>query len=100
MNACAGAGLDDELVAARRRDSRRRAILTARPAALKRSPTWPGCAAAMPYPWQWDVADVAGELADDGVGFRYPVVVLSVPRRAGKTHAEPGRQPGPPRHHR
>lgn len=31
------------------------------------------------------MADTAGELADDGVGWRYPVVVLSVPRRAGKT---------------
>jgi hypothetical protein len=40
---------------------------------------------APPYPWQWEVADVAGELADDGVGFRYPVVLVSVPRRAGKT---------------
>lgn len=27
----------------------------------------------------------AGEIAADGVGWRYPVVVLSVPRRAGKT---------------
>jgi hypothetical protein len=31
------------------------------------------------------VADVAGELADDGVGFRYRTVIVSVPRRAGKT---------------
>lgn len=38
-----------------------------------------------PYPWQWQVADVAGELDDRGDGFRYPIVVLSVPRRAGKT---------------
>ena len=38
-----------------------------------------------PLPWQWDVAAVAGELADDGVGFRYPIVVLHVPRRAGKS---------------
>lgn len=36
-------------------------------------------------PWQYDVAMVAGELAADGPGFRYPVVVLHVPRRAGKT---------------
>ena len=40
---------------------------------------------AAPYPWQWDVADVAGELNDQGDGFRYPVVLLSVPRRAGKS---------------
>ena len=40
---------------------------------------------AAPYPWQWDVADVAGELNDTGDGFRYPVVLLSVPRRAGKS---------------
>lgn len=40
---------------------------------------------AAPYPWQWDVAEVAGELNDDGTGFRYGTVVLSVPRRAGKT---------------
>jgi hypothetical protein len=39
----------------------------------------------VPYRWQWDVAKVAGELNDDGDGFRYPVVLLSVPRRAGKT---------------
>jgi len=38
-----------------------------------------------PYPWQWDVAEVAGEVNDRGDGFRYPIVVLSVPRRAGKT---------------
>jgi hypothetical protein len=38
-----------------------------------------------PYPWQWDLGDVAGEIADSGVGFRYRVVVVSVPRRAGKT---------------
>jgi len=38
-------------------------------------------------PWQYDLATVAGELADDGVGFRYPVVVVHVPRRAGKTLA-------------
>lgn len=31
------------------------------------------------------MAAVAGELADDGVGFHYPVVVLVVPRRAGKS---------------
>lgn len=35
--------------------------------------------------WQWAVAEVAGELADDGTGWRYPVIVLSVPRRAGKS---------------
>jgi hypothetical protein len=40
---------------------------------------------AAPLPWQWDVAAVAGELADDGVGFAYPIVVLHVPRRAGKS---------------
>ena len=33
------------------------------------------------------MADVAGELADDGVGFRYPIVVLAVPRRGGKSVA-------------
>jgi hypothetical protein len=39
-----------------------------------------------PFAWQWDVADVAGELRDDGrPGFHYQLVVLSVPRRAGKT---------------
>lgn len=37
------------------------------------------------FDWQWDVADVAGELNDQGDGFRYPVVLLSVPRRAGKS---------------
>ena len=31
------------------------------------------------------MSDVAGEINDQGDGFRYPVVVLSVPRRAGKT---------------
>ena len=40
---------------------------------------------APPYPWQYTVADTAGELNETGDGFRYPVVVLSVPRRAGKT---------------
>jgi hypothetical protein len=40
---------------------------------------------AAPYPWQWDVADVAGESNDAGDGFRYRTVVLSVPRRAGKS---------------
>jgi phage terminase large subunit-like protein len=40
---------------------------------------------ALPYPWQMYVNDVAGELNDAGDGFRYPIVVLSVPRRAGKT---------------
>lgn len=39
----------------------------------------------MPYPWQSDVAAVAGELNDARDGWHYPVVVLSVPRRAGKT---------------
>ena len=39
----------------------------------------------VPYPWQWDVAETAGELNDDGTGFRYPLVLLAVPRRAGKT---------------
>lgn len=38
-----------------------------------------------PYPWQLLVNAVAGELNDTGDGFRYPIVVLSVPRRAGKT---------------
>ena len=38
-----------------------------------------------PYPWQRLVADVAGEIHDSGVGFAYPIVVLVVPRRAGKT---------------
>jgi hypothetical protein len=41
--------------------------------------------AGAPYPWQWQVAEVAGEVNDRGDGFRYPIVVLSVPRRAGKT---------------
>ena len=40
---------------------------------------------AAPMPWQWDVAAVAGELNDAGSGFRYGVVVLHVPRRAGKS---------------
>ena len=40
---------------------------------------------AVPYWWQYDVADVAGEANDAGDGFRYRVVILSVPRRAGKT---------------
>ena len=31
------------------------------------------------------MAEVAGEVNDAGDGFRYPVVVLAVPRRAGKT---------------
>lgn len=39
----------------------------------------------MPYPWQCDVARVAGELNDTLTGFRYSLVVLAVPRRAGKT---------------
>jgi len=40
---------------------------------------------AAPYAWQWDVADVAGEANDAGDGLRYRTVVLSVPRRAGKS---------------
>ena len=40
---------------------------------------------ARPYAWQRDVADVAGELNEAGDGFRYPIVVLSVPRRGGKS---------------
>lgn len=40
---------------------------------------------AVPYAWQWDVAHVAGESNDAGDGFRYRTVVLSVPRRAGKS---------------
>lgn len=40
---------------------------------------------AVPYRWQWDVAYTAAELNDAGTGWRYPIVVLSVPRRAGKT---------------
>lgn len=36
-------------------------------------------------PWQFDVARVAGELNDDASGFAYGVVVLTVPRRAGKS---------------
>ena len=43
-----------------------------------------------PYPWQYDVAEVAGELKPDGIGFAYEVVVLSVPRRAGKTTLQLG----------
>src|SRR5436190_580596 len=39
----------------------------------------------LPFPWQWEVADAAGELNQPGDGFRYPIVVLSVPRRAGKS---------------
>lgn len=40
---------------------------------------------ALPYPWQRYVNAVAGELNETGDGFRYPLVVLSVPRRAGKS---------------
>lgn len=40
---------------------------------------------APPYAWQYDVAEVAGELKPDGIGFAYEVVLVSVPRRAGKT---------------
>jgi phage terminase large subunit-like protein len=36
-------------------------------------------------PWQRQVADVAGELVDAGDRFAYPLVVVVVPRRAGKT---------------
>jgi phage terminase large subunit-like protein len=36
-------------------------------------------------PWQRVVADVAGELVDGGGRFAYPLVVVVVPRRAGKT---------------
>lgn len=36
-------------------------------------------------PWQRMVADVATELTEDGSGYRYPVVVVSVPRQSGKT---------------
>lgn len=39
----------------------------------------------MPHPFQWDIADVAGELNDTLDGFRYPIVCVSVPRRGGKT---------------
>lgn len=35
-------------------------------------------------PWQRQVADVAGELLPDG-SYRYPIVVVSVPRQSGKT---------------
>ncbi|MEV3852742.1 phage terminase large subunit family protein [Streptomyces sp. NPDC050095] len=35
-------------------------------------------------PWQRQVADVASEVDDDG-RYRYPVVVLTVPRQSGKT---------------
>ena len=38
-----------------------------------------------PYPWQRHVADIAGEIDPSGVGYAYPIVVLVVPRRAGKT---------------
>ena len=54
---------------------------------------------AVPYEWQWDVAEVTGELHESGVGWRYPVVVLSVPRRAGKTTLEPGDEPRASRQH-
>ena len=41
---------------------------------------------APPFAWQWQVAPVVGELRDDGrPGFHYQLVILSVPRRAGKT---------------
>jgi hypothetical protein len=43
---------------------------------------------APPFPWQWEVADVAGEINDTGDGFHHPIVVVSVPRRAGKTALE------------
>jgi len=38
-----------------------------------------------PYPWQRLVADVSGEIDESGIGYAYPLVVLVVPRRAGKT---------------
>jgi hypothetical protein len=38
-----------------------------------------------PYPWQRLVGDVSGEIDESGVGYAYPIVVLVVPRRAGKT---------------
>ena len=40
---------------------------------------------AVPYRWQFHAGDVAGELNDTLDGFRYKVVLWSVPRRAGKT---------------
>lgn len=39
----------------------------------------------MPYPWQWDVGATAGEIADDGASFHYRIVVVVLPRRAGKS---------------
>lgn len=36
-------------------------------------------------PWQSLVSEVAGEIREDGQGFAYPVVVVLVPRRAGKS---------------
>ena len=60
---------------------------TARPAATSSPHNSARLRRGRPYPWQWDLVDVAGELADDGAGFRYRVVVVSVPRRAGKTVA-------------
>ncbi len=45
-----------------------------------------GQALGTPFmPWQRYVADVAGELTEDGTAYRYPVVVVSVPRQSGKT---------------
>lgn len=38
-----------------------------------------------PFGWQFDVAETAGELNDTLDGFRYTTVVLTVPRRAGKS---------------
>lgn len=38
-----------------------------------------------PMPWQRHVARVSSELADDGPGWAYGTVVVTVPRQAGKT---------------
>jgi hypothetical protein len=37
-----------------------------------------------PMPWQEYAADLIGEIGDDGL-FRWPMVIISVPRQAGKT---------------
>lgn len=62
--------------------------------ATRRDPNYPteggrvalvGRALGTPFmPWQAYTADVAGELNPDGT-YRYPVVVVSVPRQSGKT---------------
>lgn len=62
--------------------------------ATRRDPAYPteggrvalvGQALGTPFmPWQRYVADVAGELNPDG-SYRYPVVVVTVPRQSGKT---------------